>query len=121
MALATLVIFPLFWRGLPCSDDTLPHFFRAVQLDVNLRQGAPFLQWGPDLLRGYGYPIFAFYAPLTYWLLEALHLLGADFGPALQIAFAGSLWLAGWGAYVLARRAARASGPGPAPLGACRR
>jgi len=104
MALATLVIFPLFWRGLPCSDDTLPHFFRAVQLDVNLRQGAPFLQWGPDLLRGYGYPIFAFYAPLTYWLLEALHLLGADFGPALQIAFAGSLWLAGWGAYVLARR-----------------
>jgi hypothetical protein len=104
MALATLVLVPVFWQGLPCSDDTLPHFFRAVQLDANLRQGAPFLQWGPDLLRGYGYPIFAFYAPLTYWLLQAIHLLGADFGPALQIAFVLALWLAGWGAYILARR-----------------
>ncbi len=103
LALATLVVVPVFWRGLPCSDDTLPHFFRAVQLDVNLRQGAPFLQWGADLLRGYGYPIFAFYAPLTYWLLQGIHLLGADFGPALQIAFVLALWLAGWGAYVLAR------------------
>ncbi len=103
LGLAALVVAPVFLSGLPCSDDTLPHFFRAVQLDVNVRSGAPFLQWGTDLMRGYGYPIFAFYAPLTYWLIEVIHWLGADFGLALQLTFFSAILLAGWGAYTFAR------------------
>ncbi len=110
LALAALVVAPVFLRGLPCSDDTLPHFFRVVQLDINLHRGAPFLQWGPDFMHGYGYPIFAFYAPLTYWLIEAIHLAGADFGPALQITYFATLLLAAWGAYHLARHSVGIAG-----------
>ncbi|MEW5987543.1 MAG: 6-pyruvoyl-tetrahydropterin synthase-related protein [Chloroflexota bacterium] len=104
LGLASLVAAPVFTRGLPCSDDTLPHLYRAVQFDLLVGQGAPFLQWGPDLMRGYGYPIFAFYAPLSYWLVELLHLLGLDFAPALQVAFFIALPLAATGAYHLAGR-----------------
>jgi len=103
-ALVTIITIPVFWHVLPCSDDTLPHLYRAVQVDVQVQQGAPFLQWGSDLLRGYGYPIFAFYAPFSYVVLEILHLLGADFSLAMQIAFVLSLWLAGWGMFLFARQ-----------------
>jgi hypothetical protein len=43
-SLLSLVILPLFAGGLPCSDDTLTHFYRTVQLLVLAKQGAPFLQ-----------------------------------------------------------------------------
>ena len=102
-ALVTIIPAAVFWNELPCSDDTLPHFYRTIQLDTHIQQGTPFLQWGTDMLRGYGYTIFLFYAPLAYWLLEAIHLLGFDFGPAMQITFVLALWLAGWGGYTLAR------------------
>ncbi|MBM2848620.1 MAG: hypothetical protein HW418_1562, partial [Anaerolineales bacterium] len=104
LALASLILAPVFARGLPCSDDTLTHLYRVVQLDLNLRQGAPFLVWSPDLLRGYGYPIFGFYAPFTYWLIETLHLLGLDFAPAIRLAFFTAPLLAGWGMYTWAAR-----------------
>jgi len=104
LALASLILAPVFARGLPCSDDTLTHLYRVVQLDLNLRQGAPFLVWSPDLLRGYGYPIFGFYAPFTYWLIEALHLLGLDFAPAIRLVFFTAPLLAGWGMYTWAAR-----------------
>jgi hypothetical protein len=104
LAFISLVILPVFTAGLACSDDTLPHFYRTVQLLVLAGQGSPFLQWGPDLLRGYGYPIMAFYAPLTYWLLAGIQAIGLTLGQAMQIAFLGALVAAGLGAYILARR-----------------
>ncbi|PIE81944.1 MAG: hypothetical protein CSA11_02180 [Chloroflexi bacterium] len=102
--IVTTIAAAAFWPVLPCSDDTLPHFYRTVQLHANVQRGAPFLQWGPEMLRGYGYTIFLFYAPLTYWLLETIHLLGFDFGSSMQILYGLVLWLAGWGGYVLARQ-----------------
>jgi uncharacterized membrane protein len=100
----TLIPAAVFWHELPCSDDTLTHFYRVVQMDLNLKNGAPFLQWGPDFLRGYGYNVLAFYAPLSYWLVEFIHLLGFDFGTAFQISSVFVLWLTGWGGYVLGRQ-----------------
>jgi len=102
-ALISLVILPVFATGLPCSDDTLPHFYRTVQLLTLLKQGNPFLQWGPDLLRGYGYPIMAFYAPLTYWLMAGVQMV-MGLSQAMQLTFFLALYAAGLGAYALARR-----------------
>ena len=102
--LITLIPASVFWKGLPCSDDTLTHFYRVIQIDLNLKNGAPFLLWGSDFLRGYGYNVLAFYAPLSYGLVEAIHLLGFDFDVAMQIANVLVLWLTGWGAYLFARK-----------------
>lgn len=99
----SLILLPVFGQGLPCSDDTFPHFYRAVGLNELWQAGSPFLQWGPDFLRGYGYPIFAFYAPLSYWLILLLHGGGLDFVPAFQLLFWLLAPLAGWGLYLFAR------------------
>lgn len=101
--LLSLAAVPTFAAGLACSDDILPHLYRSVQFDLNWRHGRPFLQWAPDLMRGYGYPIFAFYAPLTYVLVQLAHLLGPDLGTVYQWAFWAALPVAGWGMYVWAR------------------
>jgi hypothetical protein len=42
-------------------------------------------------MHGFGYPVFGFYAPLSSWFLEVLHLIGLDFAPATRLAFAASL------------------------------
>jgi hypothetical protein len=102
--LISLIIWPTFAAGLPCSDDNLTHIYRVVQIELNRQQGAPFLQWGPDMLRGYGYPILGFYAPLTYWLLEIIYLVNGDLSAAMCLALFASLIVAGTGAYLLARR-----------------
>lgn len=102
--MVALIAIPTFYAGLACSDDILPHLYRSVQLDLNIRHGRPLLQWSQDLMRGYGYPIFAFYAPLAYILIQLAHFLGPDLGTLYQWAFWGVLPLAGWGAYHWARR-----------------
>lgn len=99
-----LIIWPTFAAGLPCSDDNLTHIYRVMQIDLNRQQGAFFLQWSPDMLRGYGYPVLAFYAPLSYWLVEAVYLLNGDLAAAMRLTLFGSLILAGGGTYLLARR-----------------
>lgn len=61
-------------------------------------------RWLPDLYGGYGSPIFGFYAPLPYALVEALRWLGAGglWAPKLALA---ALWLVGaLGARALAGR-----------------
>ncbi|MBE2223782.1 MAG: glycosyltransferase family 39 protein [Anaerolineae bacterium] len=103
-ALAALLLAPLLWYGLPCSHDGLIHFYRIVHMADNARQGAPFLQWGEHFMRGYGYPILAFYAPLTYWATTALSFLGLGFSPAYRLFIWLVFFLAGLGGYNLGRR-----------------
>src|SRR5262249_105275 len=86
---------------LPCSDSRLAYLLRAAEAYINTLGGRPFLAWAPELLHGFGYPIFGYYAPLSTWLLEGLHVTGLDFAPALRLSFAGSLLAAGLGALVL--------------------
>ncbi len=107
---ATLIIAPLYWRGLPCGHDTMTHLYRIMQLVLNGEDGAPFLQWGQHFMRGYGYPIFPFYAPLLYRLAALVHNIGLDVSEAMRLVGWLSLFMAGWGAYQLGRRYLRPSG-----------
>lgn len=63
------------------------HLMRAVQLDELIRHGIFFSRWAPDLVYGYGYPIFNYYPPLSYYFVELWHLLGFDLSTAFIIAF----------------------------------
>ncbi len=47
---------------------------RLEQLDKSLRAGQFPVRWVADLGFGYGYPLFNFYPPLSYYLGESIHL-----------------------------------------------
>ncbi len=94
---------PLLYGNLPFGADTLLHLYRVVQLDELVRQGVLYSRWAPDLAFGYGYPLFNYYAPGVYYLVEALHLLGMDFVPALMGASALLLVAAALFTYLFTR------------------
>lgn len=76
------------WRGsLPQTADGIIHLYRLVELDNLVRHGVLFSRWAPDLVYGLGLPLFNFYAPLSYYLAEAFHLLSLSLVNALKAAF----------------------------------
>ncbi len=94
---------PLLRAELPRGGDTGLHLYRLVELDHCLRQGLLFPRWMPDLVYGYGYPLFNFYAPLSTYLTETLHLLGLALVPALRVGFILCLLGSGLAMYLFAR------------------
>ncbi len=103
VALCLPALLPLAGPGFPRTDDGLGHLFRIVELDRGLRAGVLYPRWASELALGYGYPVLNFYAPLSYYAVEVLHLLGLGFLVAYKAALAASLLLAGLAAYLLAR------------------
>lgn len=101
--MAGLAIAPTFLANQLCGDDLNAHFFRIAQRYLNLVEGGPFSLWGRHLMRGYGYPIFPYYAPFLYWIGALLHLVGLGISPALRLVSWLSLFAAGWGTYRLGR------------------
>lgn len=61
--------------GLAGDTDAELHVYRTAELGYSLRAGALYPRWAPDFYHGYGYPIFNYYAPLTYYLSYALALM----------------------------------------------
>jgi hypothetical protein len=100
-ALASAAIVPLLTTQLPRSADGRPHLFRLILLDHTLRIGDWWPRYSPELVYGYGYPLFNFYAPLTYYLGAALHALGLEYVSALHGVFALALILGAWGMWTL--------------------
>jgi hypothetical protein len=96
-------ITPLLQPTLTRSADGLLHLYRVVALDQLIRQGVFFSRWLPDLAFGYGLPLFVFYAPLSYYLTEGLHLLGLDAVGAFNASGALALLVAGTGVYLLVK------------------
>ncbi|MCJ7551495.1 MAG: 6-pyruvoyl-tetrahydropterin synthase-related protein, partial [Anaerolineae bacterium] len=58
--------------GLPAETDAELHIYRTAELGYSLEAGNPYPRWAPDFFHGYGYPIFNYYAPLTYHLGHSL-------------------------------------------------
>lgn len=86
------------------TDDGDQFLLRAFTLDRALSSHATYPRWLPDLYIGFGYPVFAFYAPGAYMLVAALTQLGAGtVDVAARIAAAGIVLVAGLGAATLAR------------------
>jgi hypothetical protein len=80
---------PLLSRRIAEGADTLLHYFRLAQVAALWDQGILFSRWSPDLAYGYGYPLFNYYAPLSYYVAEFLHLASL----ALPAAFVGTFVL----------------------------
>ncbi|NDB22093.1 MAG: hypothetical protein EB020_14625, partial [Proteobacteria bacterium] len=56
------IVRPNLWE----TDDGSPHLFRTlVMLEAQSRY-LGFPRWVPDFFLGYGYPVFNYYASMTY-------------------------------------------------------
>jgi hypothetical protein len=105
LALALVTALPFLTRpGLPRGTDAELHVFRAAELGHSLRAGDLYPRWAPDFYYGYGYPIFNYYAPLTYYLANLFDLLpGIDIIGGVKGVFILGLVGAAVGTYLFVR------------------
>ena len=101
--LGLVALQPLLRPAMTCSDDGGHYLVRLVELDHCLRQGTPWPRWTPDLVYGYGYPLFNFFPPLSFYPAEFFHLLGLSFAQAWNAALALYILLAGMTMYLLVK------------------
>jgi hypothetical protein len=99
---------PLLTRpGLPTFMDGEQHVYRTFEILWAWQQGVPYLRWAPNVFYGFGYPVFNYYAPLTYYLAAAYGGLccGLALGPAAGVKFVPvlSLGLGAAGMYLFLR------------------
>jgi hypothetical protein len=103
IALGAVAVRPILLPVWPCTDDIAFHLLRLTQLDHLLRQGVLYSRWAPDMAQGYGYPLFNFYAPLSYYVAAAVSGWGLGLSWGLRATFALAIAGSGLAAYRLAR------------------
>ena len=105
LALALIAASPFLAQpGLPRDTDAELHVFRAAEVAACWQQSVLYPRWAPDFYFGYGYPIFNYYAPLTYHLASLFALLpGLDIVSGVKAVFVLALLLGGLGSYLLTR------------------
>ncbi len=94
---------PLLHPGLPRTMDAYVHAFRLAEFHRVLQAGALFPRWAPNFGYGYGDAVFNFYAPLTYYLAEAFHILGLDLILSLKAVWVVAVLLAALAMYAWGR------------------
>ncbi len=94
----------LAYDSLPTATDAELHIFRIAEVGYSLKAGNPYPRWAANFYHGYGYPIFNYYAPLTYHLGNWLTLFHPERAVAgAKAIFVGSALLGAVGAYLLGR------------------
>jgi hypothetical protein len=86
------------------AHDAHHSVFFLVEFDQSLRDQFPWPVWSPDHALGFGYPLWLVYAPLSYYVAEAFHLVGMGFTAAVKAAWALCFLVGAAGIYRLARR-----------------
>jgi hypothetical protein len=103
LALLLLVWQPLLTGHLPWHGDGLLHLYRLGELERAVRAGDLFPRWSADLGYGFGFPLYQYYAPFSYYVGLIPHLLGLPLTVSLQISYALALLALASGAYLWAR------------------
>ena len=69
IGIALIAIWPFISRdSLPVETDAELHIFRLHELTLLIQGGEIYPRWAPNFYHGYGYPIFNYYAPLSYYV-----------------------------------------------------
>lgn len=69
VAICLVALWPFIGRNsLPQGTDAELHVFRLAELARLVEGGILYPRWAPNFYYAYGYPIFNYYAPLTYYL-----------------------------------------------------
>ncbi len=106
LVLVVIAALPFLTRpGLPRHTDLELHVFRAAEYGEVLRDGVLYPRWAPDFYYGYGYPIFNYYAPLTYAFANAFDALpNVDTVFSVKLVIVAVYALGAYGIYFLTRR-----------------
>lgn len=101
----------LTYPSLPAATDAELHIFRMAEMGHSLRAGNLYPRWAANFYHGYGYPIFNYYAPLTYHLGNWVTLFHPERAvDGAKILFVGAALLGAVGAYLLGREFGKQGG-----------
>jgi len=105
LILVVLAIWPFLANaGLPQETDAELHIFRLAELSFLVRGGEFYPRWAPNFYHGYGYPIFNYYAPLSYYIGMLFDFLpGVDVVTAVKSTFILGILLGAVGMYGFVR------------------
>lgn len=105
LAICLLAIWPFIGRpSLPQETDAELHIFRLAELSYLVQGGEFYPRWAPNFYHGYGYPIFNYYAPLSYYAgLPVALLPGLDAVDGVKFVFVLGLLAAAFGMYGFVR------------------
>ena len=95
-----------FWvnSSLPTATDAELHIFRIAEMGYSLQAGNLYPRWAANFYYGYGYPIFNYYAPLTYHLGNWVTLFQPEYAViGAKILFIAAALIGAVGAYLLGR------------------
>ena len=101
--LPLLALQPLLGGHVPWQGDGLLHLYRVAALEQALAGGDIFPRWLPDLGYGYGFPLFNYYAPFSYYVALPFRWLGMGLPTAVTLSYALALGVMALGAYHLGR------------------
>jgi hypothetical protein len=93
LLLALPAVLPLFQSGYLDSHDGLFHLYRLAALDEAFKAGVFYPRWFPDFAFGYGHAVLNYYGPLTYFVAQFFHMLGAGYILSIKLTFATGLLL----------------------------
>ncbi len=97
-----LIGWQLLRPGYYAMHDDL-QVMRLYEMDRCFRNGQIPCRWAPDLVRGYGQPLFNYYSAFPYYLGEVVHLVGFSFVNTSKMLFLLSLFSSGVAVYLLAK------------------
>ncbi|MCB8945471.1 MAG: hypothetical protein H6658_17110 [Ardenticatenaceae bacterium] len=105
LLISIIAIWPfLSIASLPQETDAELHIFRLHELASLVSQGEWYPRWAPDFYHGFGYPIFNYYAPLTYYLAVPVTLLPQfDAVDGVKMVFVLGMLLGAMGLYGFVR------------------
>lgn len=92
----------LFSSAIHDTHDTTPYLWARAMFEM-WQKGWWWPQWLPQIWFGFGAPVFHYYAPLYYWWVSLVQLIGLDAIVATKVVLIASLFLGAWGMYRLAR------------------
>lgn len=102
LLLSTIAIRPLFTDGFfPMHDDT--QVVRVYEMGKALKDGYFPVRFVKDLGYGYGYPLFNFYAPFSYYVGGVFYLSGFNALFATKLIIILGVYLAGVCMYLAAK------------------
>jgi hypothetical protein len=102
--IASLAAWPFLTRhSLPTFTDAEMHVYRTFEILSAWRAGVPYLRWAPDLFYAFGYPVFHYYAPLSYYLAAAYGALWGGPVAGIKFVLVASAYLGAAGMYLFVR------------------
>jgi len=103
LLLPVFAVFPALFQPIEehAYDAAVSHVYRGVVFSAARSEGQFYPRWAQGINAGLGGPLFSFYSPMAYFLMDALHSTGLAHPVAWRVSVALALVAASAGAFGL--------------------